>query len=108
MYGEDRNYSYPLLITLKDMAKQKQSLIPEDNLLQGDTTNKRNIDTDTDKADFPAENQKIDSGTLNVLKAFSMYEYLYVDKQTGSYTPDTPQNIRRNATLYKNPYFKNP
>lgn len=108
MYREDRNYSYPLLPTLKGMAKQKQSLNPEDNLLQEGTAATINIETDTDTTERPTENQAIDGSTLNVLKAFPMYEFLYVDKRAGSYTTDTPKAIRRNATLYKNPYFKKP
>lgn len=88
------------------MAKQKQPLKPEDTPLQeGAITD---IDTDTGKTELPTENQSIDGNTLNVLKAFPMYEFLYVDKRTGSYTPDTSKTIRGNATLYKNPYFKKP
>lgn len=105
MYEEDRNYFYPLLLTLKDMAKQKQSLNPEDNQ---EVTIIKDIATDADTTELPAENQEIDGNTLNVLKAFPLYEFLYVDKRTGSYSPDTPKAIRGNATLYKNPYFKKP
>lgn len=45
---------------------------------------------------------------LSVLQAFPAYEQLYVDKQGGIYTPDTPENIRGMAILYKNPYFTKP
>ncbi|MDC1809127.1 hypothetical protein POZ03_01475 [Bacteroides uniformis] len=87
------------------MAKQKQSLNPEDNQ---EVTIIKDIATDADTTELPAENQEIDGNTLNVLKAFPLYEFLYVDKRTGSYSPDTPKAIRGNATLYKNPYFKKP
>lgn len=94
-------------LTLKDMARQKQSLNPEDVPLQEtDINNETEMDKSTAQTKLPVENQEIDSNTLNVLKAFPMYEYLYVDKRTGSYTSDTPKDIRGNATLYKNPYFK--
>lgn len=92
-------------LTSKDMARQKQSLNPEDTPLQ-ETDINNETETDTAQTKLPAENQEIDGNTLNVLKTFPMYEYLYVDKRTGSYTPDTPKAIRGNATLYKNPYFK--
>lgn len=45
---------------------------------------------------------------LSVLQAFPNYEQLYLDKQGGIYTPDTPESLREMATLYKNPYFTQP
>lgn len=47
-----------------------------------------------------------DSYTLDVLKAFPTNESLYVDKHGGAFTVDTPKSIRGNATLYKNPFYK--
>lgn len=51
---------------------------------------------------------KPDGYVLSVLQAFPNYEQLYLDKQGGIYTPDTPENLREMATLYKNPYFTQP
>ena len=50
--------------------------------------------------------QEPDSFILGVLKSFPNHQSLYVDKQGGVFTPDTAERIRGNATLYKNPYFK--
>ena len=49
---------------------------------------------------------KPETYVLSVLQSFPSYEQLYVDKQGGVYTQDTPENLRAMATLYKNPYFK--
>ena len=35
------------------------------------------------------------------------YERLYIDRQGGTYAPDTPPDIRAEALLYENPYYKN-
>lgn len=51
---------------------------------------------------------KPEAYVLSVLQAFPAYEQLYVDKQGGIYTPDTPESLRGMATLYKNPYFTKP
>ena len=51
---------------------------------------------------------KPDGYVLSVLQAFPNYELLYLDKQGGIYTPDTPENLREMATLYKTPYFTQP
>lgn len=51
---------------------------------------------------------KLEAYVLSVLQSFPAYERLYVDKQGGVYTPDTPENLRCMATLYKNPYFIKP
>lgn len=51
---------------------------------------------------------KPEAHILSVLQAFPAYEQLYVDKQGGIYTPDTPESLRGMATLYKNPYFTKP
>lgn len=47
-----------------------------------------------------------DSFTLGVLKTFSNYKTLYVDRHGGVFTPDTSKSIRGSATLYKNPHYK--
>lgn len=51
---------------------------------------------------------KPEAYVLSVLQAFPTYEQLYVDKHGGIYTPDTLENLRGMATLYKNPYFTKP
>lgn len=52
--------------------------------------------------DFPEQ----DAYTLSVLQSYPMYEELYIDKSGGTFTSDTAPNIRKNAPLYKNPFFK--
>lgn len=44
--------------------------------------------------------------TLDILRAFPAYASMYIDTQGGIYTPDTPEKLRGNAVLYKNPYHK--
>lgn len=41
----------------------------------------------------------------NILKDFTGYEALFVDKHGGVFTPDTALVIRGDATLYKNPSY---
>ena len=53
-----------------------------------------------------SDKESPDSFTLEILKAYSNYESLYVDKFGCAYTPDTSEPIRGSAVLYKNPHFK--
>lgn len=41
-----------------------------------------------------------------ILKKNLIYESLYIDSYGGCFTEDTPENIRGNAILYKNPFHK--
>lgn len=50
--------------------------------------------------------EKIDDQTDGILKSFSGYDSIYIDKQGGVFTSDTPKSIRGTATLYKNPHYK--
>lgn len=59
-----------------------------------------------EKAKRHSEETRPEGYALAVLQSFPCYEKLYVDKQGGIYTPDTPENLRGMATLYVNPYFK--
>lgn len=47
-----------------------------------------------------------DEFILGILKSFSTYATLYIDRHGGVYTPDTPHVIRGNAVLYTNPFHK--
>lgn len=47
-----------------------------------------------------------DALVSDVLRAFSGYETLYVDRHGGAFSPDTPPSIRTGAVLYRNPFFK--
>lgn len=49
---------------------------------------------------------EVDEYTLKILRIFPAYASMYIDKQGGIYTPDTPEKIRGSAVLYKNPYHK--
>jgi len=64
--------------------------------------------TETVTKNEPRTQSKPEAYVLSVLQAFPNYEQLYVDKQGGIYTPDTPEHLREMATLYKNPYFIQP
>lgn len=85
------------------MARQKQPLDSEGNPLQEETITD-NVNTNTPP--LPTDLQSINDYTQSMLKAFPFYEYLYIDRDGGSYTPNTPLSIREGATLYKNPYYK--
>lgn len=41
-----------------------------------------------------------------ILKKYTSYQSLYIDSHGGTYTTDTPQQLRGSAILYENPYFK--
>lgn len=84
---------------------------------EGDITIAQEPVTTTTTATAPNETKsqtetkdqaKPEAYVLSVLQAFPAYEQLYVDKQGGIYTPDTPESLRGMATLYKNPYFTKP
>lgn len=64
---------------------------------------------DTEKQEPAKENEPVPIGEENrrLLALFPGYERLYIDKQGGTYAPDTPPNIRAEALLYENPYYKN-
>ena len=47
-----------------------------------------------------------DELALDVLRAFTGYATLYVDRHGGAFAPDTPAAIRAGAVLYRNPFFK--
>lgn len=47
-----------------------------------------------------------DAQVTAILKVNYKYQELYVDKQGSVYTIDTLPNIRKNAILYKNPFYK--
>lgn len=68
------------------------------------TTATNETKSQTETKDQP----KPEAYVLSVLQAFPAYEQLYVDKQGGIYTPNTPESLRGMATLYKNPYFTKP
>lgn len=64
--------------------------------------------TETVTKNEPKTEPKPEAHVLSVLQTFPNYEQLYVDKQGGVYTPDTPEQLREMATLYTNPYFIQP
>ncbi|NDV80820.1 hypothetical protein [Bacteroides sp. 51] len=41
----------------------------------------------------------------DILKGFTGYKTLFVDKHGGVFTPDTALVIRGDATLYENPFY---
>lgn len=69
---------------------------------------KAQVEAGTKVKDAAKTEAKPDGYVLSVLQAFPNYEQLYLDKQGGIYTPDTSENLREMATLYKNPYFTQP
>lgn len=60
----------------------------------------------TQKRSEKSNKEEPDSFTLEILKSFSNYESLYINRKGGTYVPNTPESIRGSAILYKNPYFK--
>lgn len=72
------------------------------------TTAETRTETVTATKDATKNEPKPEAYVLSVLQAFPNYGQLYVDRQGGVYTPDTPENLRPMATLYKNLYFIQP
>lgn len=54
----------------------------------------------------PAAAPEPDELVLDVLRTFTGYATLYVDRHGGAFSPDTPAAIRGGAMLYRNPFFK--
>ncbi len=54
----------------------------------------------------PEQLAEPDELALDVLRAFTGYATLYVDRHGGAFAPDTPAAIRAGAALYRNPFFK--
>lgn len=91
------------------MAKQ---IKPEEDITTAQepatTTTTATAHNETKSQTEIKDQAKPEAHILSVLQAFPAYEQLYVDKQDGIYTPDTPESLRGMATLYKNPYFTKP
>lgn len=49
---------------------------------------------------------RLSDAVAKILKCFKQYEWLYVDNHGGVYTKDSKPCVRRNAVLYKNPYYE--
>lgn len=47
-----------------------------------------------------------DEQVMQILKVYPNYESLYVDRHGSAYVPDTPAILRKEAVLYKNPFYK--
>lgn len=92
------------------MAKQKvttegeEQVIPviEENTTQAPTEAPTTTPAKKAKEKEPEPSEH----TLDILRAFPAYASIYIDTQEGIYTPDTPEKLRGNAVLYKNPYHK--
>lgn len=89
------------------MAKQ---IKPEEDITtaQEPATTTATATNETKSRTEIKDQAKPEAYVLSVLQSFPTYEQLYVDKQGGIYTPDTPESLRGMATLYKNPYFTKP
>ena len=67
-----------------------------------------NAPTEEQVEETPVEDkEEIPEFVHRILKIFSNYEMLYVARNGGTYTKDTQPEHRRDAILYKNPYFTN-
>ena len=87
------------------MAKQ---IKPEEDITIAQEPATTTAANETKSQTETKDQAKPEAHILSVLQAFPAYEQLYVDKQGGIYTPDTPESLRGMATLYKNPYFTKP
>lgn len=92
------------------MAKQKVTTEGEEQVIpviEEDTTQTPTEAPATAPAKKTKEKEPEPGGyTLDILRAFPAYASMYIDTQGGIYTPDTPEKLRGNAVLYKNPYHK--
>lgn len=87
------------------MAKQ---IKPEEDITTAQEPATTTAPNETKSQTEIKDQAKPEAYVLSVLQSFPAYEQLYVDKQGGIYTPDTPESLRGMATLYKNPYFTKP
>ena len=93
------------LFNIKDMARRitpKEASVPEE--VQGteaalNTEEAPVLTAEEAKEDIPAYVEK-------VLKCHPDQEELYVDPKGGAYTKGTQPNLRGDAILYKNPFYK--
>ncbi|GAB6119670.1 hypothetical protein [Dysgonomonas termitidis] len=69
-----------------------------------DQEQKETVENTENKAEENTE--EIPAHIEEVLKKNTKYESLYIDSYGGCFTGDTPANIRGNAILYKNPFYK--
>lgn len=53
-----------------------------------------------------SEDEDIPEQALRILKLYPKEKSLYIGNHGGVYTLDSPQNVRGNAILYKNPFYK--
>lgn len=53
-----------------------------------------------------AAQEETPSWVDKILKSFKNLDELYVTKNGGVFTKDTPKSLVASATLYKNPYYK--
>lgn len=60
-------------------------------------------DKDEPMPEAPAE---VPAHVLALLQKFPDYEKLYIDAEGGMYTSGTADVIRKEAVLYRNPYYK--
>ena len=92
------------------MAKQKTITEGEEPIvpLIEENTTQRPVETSIAPVVKKAKEKEPEpSGhTLDILRTFPAYASMYIDNQGGIYAPDTPERIRGNAVLYKNPYHK--
>lgn len=75
------------------------------------------VDNSPEQREIPAAEQEqvqeaekeqvIPAYALEVLALYPKMEWLYVGKGGRTYRNGTPESVRGNAVLYKNPYFKN-
>lgn len=57
-------------------------------------------------ASKPAPATAPDGHTAALLRCFSAYPSLYIDRQGGVFTPCTAPHLREGAVLYENPYYE--
>ncbi len=73
-----------------------------------DTAEDTNTQGGTNEKEEPGQEPpaEIPSLARSILQKFSQYKELYIDKDSGMFTPQTSQTIRKDAALYQNPYHK--
>lgn len=60
----------------------------------------------TRKKEVEDESEDIPEQALRILKMYPKEQSLYIGNHGGVYSSNSPQNVRGNATLYKNPFYK--
>ena len=106
---EKENEQKPVEIDVKPVEEQADEAPVEDKVDNAPAEMQvENAPVEEQAEEAPVEDkEEIPESVHRILKIFSDHEVLYVASNGSAYTKDTQPEHRRDAILYKNPYFTN-